>query len=144
MVQPALEPVLVWLHARLGGHVGEVPKLVRVVLDDEPDLPLVFLDQLVDGRTDRLAVGSLVVDELDQGDGGIPWAEDGGIADRHRRSRIRRVPGGGRDEQEDRETPSCGDHHGGERFPHGILLQGHRSFGGIRPPIDSPGVDRFD
>jgi len=63
-------PVLALVPRRqqgLGGAKRIIPVMIGVVEEDEPDLPLELLDELLDGRTGRLAVRSLKVKKLDDG-----------------------------------------------------------------------------
>jgi hypothetical protein len=67
-------PVLALLPRRqqgLGCAEGIVPVVIGVVDNDKTDLSLEFFQEILDGRTGRLAVRSLKVEKLDDGYGSI-------------------------------------------------------------------------
>jgi hypothetical protein len=63
----------------LCGDMGEITVFIGIVLDNQPDLSPVGVQDLLDGRTDPNAVRSLVVEKLDNCNRGIGGPENRGI-----------------------------------------------------------------
>lgn len=66
---------------RLGRDMGVIPQDIGEILDDKPDLPLIGIPDLPDGRTGRRTVRSLEVEKFDHGHRRIGGADSRGISD---------------------------------------------------------------
>jgi hypothetical protein len=77
-------PLILGSESCFGGEVRVVPVFVRIVFDDEAQSALVFFHEAFNDRTGRCAMGSLIIEELEDRDRRIGGTECGRVVDGHR------------------------------------------------------------